>query len=233
MSDPGWLFVVAWVGVGLGVAGAAWVALHIALGHRQHMWIMDLVWPLTALYAGPIALWAYYRVGRSMTHDAIRRAKATGKPQPGRDRPLAAAAAIGAMHCGSGCTLGDLIAEWLVVLVPLTLFGRALFGTWALDFALAFLFGIAFQYFTIAPMRNLSVRDGLVAALKADTASLVAWQIGMYGWMAIAIFGIFGHELDKTDVRFWFMMQIAMGAGFLVAWPVNAWLIHKGLKEKM
>ena len=69
-------------------------------------------------------------------------------------RPLA----LGATHCGSGCTLGDLIAEWFVVLVPITLFGMQIFGAWVLDYVLAFLFGIAFQYFTIKPMRNLSVR---------------------------------------------------------------------------
>jgi hypothetical protein len=39
----------------------------------------------------------------------------------------------------------------------------------------------------------------------------------MYGWMAIVIFGIFGHELPKTDPVFWFMMQIAMIAGFLTS----------------
>ncbi len=27
--------------------------------HRQTMWIMDIVWPLTALYSGPFGLWAY------------------------------------------------------------------------------------------------------------------------------------------------------------------------------
>ncbi len=29
------------------------------------------------------------------------------------------------------------------------------------------------------------------------------------------------------------MMQIAMAAGFVIAWPVNAWLLAKGIKEKM
>jgi hypothetical protein len=29
------------------------------------------------------------------------------------------------------------------------------------------------------------------------------------------------------------VQQIAMIAGFLVTWPVNAWLIRRGVKEKM
>ncbi len=230
---PEWLVIVAWTSVALGIGSAALIAVDILGGHRQHMGIMNLVWPLTALYAGPVGLYAYYRVGRGMTHAAVAEAKARGGKPPGHDRSLPAAAALGATHCGSGCCLGDLVAEWFVVLVPLTLFGMKIFGTWALDFVLAFLFGIAFQYFTIQPMRGLSVREGLVAAVKADTASLTAWQVGMYGWMAIATFVIFGHELEKTSPVFWFMMQIAMLAGFLTSWPVNAWLIGKGLKERM
>jgi len=62
---------------------------------------------------------------------------------------------------------------------------------------------------------------------------LTAWQVGMYGWMAIATFLIFGHEIEKTNPVFWFMMQIAMLIGFLTAYPVNWWLLRAGLKEKM
>ena len=82
-------------------------------------------------------------------------------------------------------------------------------------------------------MRDLSVGQALLAAVKADTASLVAWQIGMYGWMAIATFAVFHHELSKASPVFWFMMQIAMLCGFMTAYPVNWWLLRRGVKEKM
>jgi hypothetical protein len=70
-------------------------------------------------------------------------------------------------------------------------------------------------------------------AVKADALSLTSWLVGMYGWMAIAIFGLFDGHLDKTGPVFWFMMQLAMLAGFATAAPVNAWLIHRGIKERM
>lgn len=141
---------------------------------------------------------------------------------------------LGATHCGSGCTLGDISAETFTVFVPIVVFGRHVIGTWILDFVLAFLFGIAFQYFTIKPMRELSVGQGLVAALKADTLSLTAWQVGMYGWMALALFVLFSPEaLPKTGPDFWFMMQVAMLTGFLTSYPVNWWLLRRGIKEKM
>ena len=85
----------------------------------------------------------------------------------------------------------------------------------------------------IKPMRELSVGDGLKQAVKADTLSLSAWQIGMYGWMALPSFVIFGHELPKGDPTFWFM-QIAMFAGFAVSYPVQL-VAHqeRHFKEKM
>jgi hypothetical protein len=119
-----------------------------------------------------------------------------------------------------------------VVLVPINLVGHAIFGTWALDFALAFLIGIIFQYFTIAPMRNLSLGQGILAAVKADTLSLCAWQLGMYGWMTIVVFVLFG-DLPKTGPVFWCMMQLAMVFGFLTSYPANWWLLKKGWKERM
>jgi hypothetical protein len=108
-----------------------------------------------------------------------------------------------------------------------------MFAGWVVDFVFAFAIGIAFQYFSIQPMKHLSPKDGLVAALKADTLSLTAWQVGMYGWMAIATFLLFRTELGKTDPVFWLMMQVAMLAGFLTSYPVNWWLIRKGIKEAM
>ncbi len=82
-------------------------------------------------------------------------------------------------------------------------------------------------------MKDLPPGKGLWAAIKADTLSLTAWQVGMYGWMAVSVFLIFGHEIPKTSPVFWFMMQIAMLIGFATSYPVNWWLIRKGVKEAM
>ncbi|WP_428483899.1 DUF4396 domain-containing protein [Rhodopila sp.] len=141
--------------------------------------------------------------------------------------------------------LGDIVAEWLVFAIPAVavafgyqrIFDDKIFAVWIVDYIFAYAFGIFFQYFTIAPMRDLSFGKGIIAAIKADTLSLTAWQLGMYGFMALAYFYIFRDLLGvtlRTDmVEFWFMMQIAMICGFLTAYPVNWWLIRTGVKEKM
>lgn len=205
------------------------------LRRPQRMWIMNVVWPLCALFGSLIWLWAYYRWGRTM-------------PSPDsqeRKRPFAAAVLVGTSHCGAGCTLGDIVAEWTAVAFPSiatwfgfgSLFADKTFALWIPDFLLAFLFGIVFQYYSIKPMRHLSPGAGIVAALKADAASISAWQIGMYGLMAAIQFLWFrpsyGMIAPVDTPEFWFAMQLAMLAGFCTSYPVNWMLIKSGLKEKM
>lgn len=223
--------------VSLIIAGicALIILVDIFSGHKQKMWIMDIVWPVTGLYAGPLALFAYYTIGRKSV------AKKGKMNQDGHEhhqmhmqkKPFWQSVVNGTLHCGSGCTLGDIIAEFGLLLFPFAVFGSKLFGSWVIDFILAFLIGIIFQYYSIKPMRNLSSGKAIVAAVKADTLSLTSWQIGMYGWMAIAVFVIFHQRLEPTDPVFWFMMQVGMLLGFLTAYPVNWWLIKSGIKEAM
>lgn len=222
---PPWLTLLASASLALAVLCALWIVLDLLRGHAQPMKIMNVVWPITALYAGPLGLWAYYRFGRTSEHKH--------HPHTEDEKPFAQSVMLAATHCGSGCTLGDLVAEALLLVVPFTLFGSELLTGWTLDFAFAFVIGIALQYFTIRPMSDASPGEALKDALKADTLSLCAWQVGMYGWMAIATFGLFDGQLDKAGPAFWFMMQIAMLVGFATACPVNAWLLKRGIKQPM
>jgi hypothetical protein len=230
---PHWLQILAIASLVTAACCSAAIVIDIARGHRQQMWIMNAVWPATALWAGPIGLWAYFRLGRLSTRRSVAQARARGEQNPGKRKPFPQVVAVAASHCGAGCTLGDIAGEWTHFAAPLTIAGVATFGAWVIDYAFAFTFGIAFQYFTIAPMRNLPPGKGLVQALKADTLSLTAWQVGMYGWMAIMRFAVFGQQIAKTNPAFWFLMQIGMACGFLTSYPVNWLLVRKGVKEKM
>ena len=242
---PGWLHMLALVSLIAGVTCTIWVAID-EIQHPQHMWIMNLVWPITALYVSALGLIFYFVYGRLATDDQMSAAQKSGERPPSKTlTPFPVMVAKGALHCGSGCTVGDVLAEWLAFFVPAvaiwfgyqTIFSEKMFAVWILDYIFAFALGIAFQYFTIAPMRNLSVGEGLKAAVKADILSLTAWQIGMYGFMAIAQFYLFrrvlGIPLKVPTIEFWFMMLIAMLAGFATSYPINCWLIRSGIKEKM
>jgi hypothetical protein len=230
---PVWLHALAIGALIAGVACALITLIDVAR-RRQHMWIMNVVWPVTGLYAGPLALWGYFRFGRATGH---------GHGEPGK--PFYAAVGIADTHCGAGCTLGDIMSEWLTFIFPAiavwfgykSIFPDQIFAVWVLDFIFAFVFGIGFQYFTIAPVRGLGFRDGMAAALKSDTLTVTTWQIGMYGFMALGDFYFFrtliGATPEANTPEFWFMMQIAMLCGFATSYPVNWWLIRAGIKERM
>jgi hypothetical protein len=77
-------------------------------------------------------------------------------------KPLSQKAFTGSTHCATGCTLGDVAAEWWIFLGSLSIFGLTLFASYNIDYIFAYTLGIIFQYFSIVPMRKThehSVRD--------------------------------------------------------------------------
>jgi hypothetical protein len=233
---PEWLNLLAWAALGLGVACALYIVAD-EFRHKQMMWIMNLVWPITALYMGPFAVIAYRRslarMKSAMSGGAMAGMdmKAGARDAAANTRPSFWQVAESVFHCGAGCTVGDVIGEVLVPMAGIA----ALSGFWAktaVDFALAYAFGIAFQYFTIVPMRHLSFGAGIAAAVRADTISISLFEAGMVVWMGFLHFGL-GMHMDAREPVFWFMMQIAMIAGSMASYPANVWLIRKGWKEAM
>jgi Domain of unknown function (DUF4396) len=41
-----------------------------------------------------------------------------------------------------------------------------------------------------------------------------------------------GQDLPKAGPLFWFMMQVAMFLGFSTAFPINWWLVRRGIKRE-
>jgi hypothetical protein len=247
-----WHTYLAWAMLALGFASAIVILVdELVLGHRQHMFVMNLVHPITALYWGPVWVWAYLTRGRRMSMKVLeRRARELadeGVDPRALDDQAAATdrrnlwhwhVANAVSHCGAGCTLGDILGEWVVFM-----YGISWFGMWSghrlpeellLDFVAAWALGVLFQYFTIVPMRGEGRLRGVWSAIKVDTASIVSFQVGLFGWMAIFMLLIWPHggiQVDTPD--FWFQMQIGMILGYLTAWGVNRRLVTARVKEKM
>jgi hypothetical protein len=263
---PTWLTVVAWVYLSICLCCATVVTYDIVVNHRRQMGITNFVYPITALYFGPLAVAFYWRWARApgpsrvaATPAAMASAQLAAvpgagdvlvgqPPVPTDDRPdgmadrMAAGRrprwvtmAIEVSHCGSGCALGDVISEFAIFWLALTIAGTTLLAEYTGDYVLALAFGILFQYFAIAPMRGLGLTDGLRAAAKADFISLTAFEIGLFGWMAIMTFVLFPapHHLATSSAAFWFLMQVGMMIGFVTSWPANVWLVRRGIKIPM
>jgi hypothetical protein len=226
---PEWLEMVAWVYlvVCLGIA-VFFVVDVLVVGHRQSMKVMEWVWPVTALYLGPVALWVYLRWGRLYSPAYVEKHPDLG-PAPQWVR-----VGVSTSHCGAGCTLGDIIAEWLVFALALAIAGQAIFASYGLDYAFAFTLGVVFQYFAISQMGKATLGEIARRTVKADLFSLTAFEVGLFAWMGLVWFVFFtSPHLTPTSVVFWFMMQIGMIIGFATSYPANVLLIRRGVKEAM
>ena len=267
---PEWLTAVAWLYLAVCFCCAAVISHDITFNRRrQPMGVMNFVFPITALYFGPVALALYWRWGRAAAwtptpamamsvaasspvsaasadsgrqmHERAHHARWAAAESDGAARSAESAKpwwvtmAIEVSHCGAGCTLGDVIAEFEIFGLGITIAGSALGAEYVGDYALALVFGIMFQYFAIAPIRGLGVKDGLIAAAKADFISLSVFELELFGWMAVMSFVLFPapHQLMPSSAAFWLLMQVGMIIGFLTSWPANVWLINRGIKVAM
>jgi hypothetical protein len=60
-----WLNTIAVISLTIAVVCCVWLIVDVFRGHRQKMMVMNFIWPITALYAGILGIWAYYRFGRA------------------------------------------------------------------------------------------------------------------------------------------------------------------------
>jgi hypothetical protein len=128
------LTILAWISLATAFVCAGLIVADIFVrGYRQHMWIMDVVWPLTALYSGPLG-WLAYHWGRLNSPRYRRRTRAR------EHHPFSVSVRISDTHCGAGCALGDLIAEWVLFAVGVAIAGVALWPEYLADSTLAFAF---------------------------------------------------------------------------------------------
>ena len=78
-------------------------------------------------------------------------------------------------------------------------------------------------------MATVSISRAPASILLPGAACSEEWRC-----RADVIFAIgFGTKLEINSFEFWFVMQIAMMAGFLTSYPANWGLITRGLKERM
>lgn len=221
MTIPFWLIVLSWASLCVAGLTAVWIVWDIAKGRRQPMSIMNVVWPVTALYFGPLAPVFYYRFGRA--------------PLPGDSKqgpkPYWQKVFVSATHCGAGCTLGDVIADFAILGLGISLLSSPVGTSFILDFSAAYVLGVLFQYL---PMRAMGEErlPALWKSIKADTASLIAFEIGLFGWMALVRL-VWFPGLEADTALFWFMMQVGMVIGFFTTYPANWWLIRVGIKHGM
>lgn len=221
---PYWLDWLSIISLAAAFATAIFIIVDLRR-HPQSMAVLNPVWPITRFISarspsGPTGRWDGRRTPASMTMAA--RTSPSGSPH-----------FVGSTHCGAGCTLGDIIAEFMVFFAGIAIAGSTFGAQLVFDYTFAFLLGITFQYASIVPTRGLKPIEGIIAAVKADALSLTAFEVGLFGWMAQMRFVFFHPALKPDSPVFWFMMQIGVVIGFATTFPMNWFLVKVGIKEAM
>jgi len=212
---PTWFTVVSWFFIGLGFLCAGVILYDVfGRGYRQRIGAMEVVWPITAIYFGPLALWAYYRWGRPQSREWQE--EHSDPPE----QSLSVAAVAETIPGGAASFLGHLVAVPLVVRLGLTIAGRGIWPMIILIALLALPLLFAFEYF--------SSGKALGVALLTAALAIVAFDVGMGAAM---IFVNFVLMFPPTEIAFWFVMQIGLILGFATAYPVVLWLVWRGTEE--
>jgi hypothetical protein len=117
----------------------------------------------------------------------------------------------------------------LVVFLGLKIAGLDL---WAMILVIAVIASallFVFEYFfSTVPARALSSGEGLGVALLIALVTVLAFDIGMGGWMLVLHFALF--MPPPADVAFLFLMQVGLILGFLTGYPAVLWLVRRGVK---
>ncbi|MFR9543675.1 MAG: DUF4396 domain-containing protein [Rikenellaceae bacterium] len=195
----------------------------------QSMRIMNAVWVLTALWSSVLGLAAYFWFGRERKMMSMDMGGMSMGDMKMPQRAKWQSVTLSTLHCGAGCTLADILGSMVLFVIPMSL-GCG----WVFTYILALVIGVYFQFVAIREMSNDPTSTILKRAIKADFLSLTSWQVGMYGWLALLMFHF--HSLPTTSTMsydFWFAMQQAMVAGFVLALPMNYLLIRTGVKSGM
>jgi hypothetical protein len=124
------------------------------------------------------------------------------------------------VHCLTGCAIGEVLG-----MVIGTALGLSNLTTVVLAVVLAFFFGYAL---TLVPLvrANLAWRTALGLAFASDTASITIMEI-VDNAIMLVIPGAMDAGLGSA--LFWGSLAVSLVIAGVAAFPVNRWLIARGL----
>jgi hypothetical protein len=197
---PDWLTPLAWTWIALCLASAAWLALDIRVRGRRHdRAASEVVWVASALYLGPVAVALHARSVRAAGAADVDAARAV---LPG----------------GAASALAHLVGVPLVVASGLTIAGTDLWVMIAVIAVVATLLLFAHE--------RATATVPAAAALTAALVTVLAFDVGMGGWMLLLHFN--DAMSPATEGSFWFLMQVGVVLGLVTGYPAARWFARRG-----
>jgi Domain of unknown function (DUF4396) len=215
-----WLLVLSWTMLVVGFVSAASVVVDdLVRGYRQPIRLMELVWPVTALYFGPAAIVAYGKWGRPQSR---RWRERYGNPPKISQN---GAVVIHLSHCGCHCTIGAIIATATVFAVGFKIAGDTLWPEFIGDYLAAVAVGITFRYGYESHAGVSRVWAAIRTFGRADLLPVSAFEFALFVVLAPVDQLVFPEALRPNNPVFWFILQVGLVIGFFAAWPVSSWLM--------
>ena len=206
--------IIWFVLTGFSVAYVAWDAFT----RNPELTVMKVGWVLVTLYAGPVAAALYVLSCQEpgpYQHEAFI-------------KPLWKQALGSTIHCLAGDATGIILAAAIT-----TALGFPMWLELISEYVLGFSFGLLF-------FQALFMRDMLGGSYpRAVARSFMPEWLSMNGVMAgmipvmVVLAGRDMQAMEATSLRFWGIMSLATLVGGVIAYPVNVWLVTKGLKHGM
>lgn len=179
--------------------------------------IMKLAWALVILYTGVIGLIFYIlscRKPKNISHDEF--IKNHWKQALGSE-----------IHCVAGDATAIIIAAGILHYLNLP-------NGWemVIEYISAWLFGLLiFQALFMRSMYR-SYAEAVIKCVFAETVSMNFIMAGMIPTIMI-IKHHYPKSSDPLTLAFWGMMSAATMIGFVFAYPINSWMVKKGIKHGM
>jgi hypothetical protein len=182
------------------------------------MKVMKWGWVLVTFYTGPLGLFVYLLSCR--------------EPLPGTHErfvaPLWKQAVGSTIHCLAGDATGIIVAAAITGALRLPM-GLDLIVEYAAGFAFGLLI---FQALFMKDVMGGSYVQAVKRTILPEWLSMNAVMAGMVPVMVILMTRDMS-AMEASSPRFWGVMSLATIVGALLAYPVNYWLVEKGLKHGM
>jgi hypothetical protein len=207
-------FLVIWFL--LAAASTAYVAWD-QFRHNPEPVVMKWGFILVTLYMGPLGLLLYVMADK--------------EPRPGEHeqfvRPLWKQGVGSTIHCVAGDATGIILAAATTALLGLPMW---------LDLIVEYLAGFGFGLFIFQSLFMQSMMGGsywqnVRRSFVPEFISMNCMMAGMAPVMSFLMMGRDMRAMEPGELLFWGVMSLGVIVGFTTAYPVNVWLVGKGLKH--
>jgi manganese oxidase len=208
------IFVHAWLIVA--VLSAGYVAWDQFTGNPEPA-VMKWGFVLVTLYMGPIGLLLYVMADK--------------EPRPGGHeefvKPLWKQGVGSTVHCVAGDATGIIVSAVAVALIGLPMWLDLI-----IEYVAGFLFGLLiFQALFMRKTMGGSYAENVRRTFLPEFISMNCMMGGMAPVMVLLMMGRDMRAMWPGEPLFWMVMSLGVIAGFTIAYPVNVWMVARGMKH--